>query len=89
MISPVQWPVQPSSKGFLEKQVLFSSSHGGCLWIMEAAGAQVVAEVGHGAMDIEMGELTLGVIPLGTEVSPGVNFNHLHSWGCPRLVVLA
>lgn len=32
-------------------------------------------------------ELTLGVIPLGSEISPGVNFYPLCLWDCPGLVV--
>lgn len=35
-----------------------------------------------------MDELTLGVIPLGSEVSPGVNFCPLCLWDCSGLVVL-
>lgn len=36
----------------------------------------------------QMDELTLGVIPLGSEISPRVNFYPLCLWDCPGLVVL-
>lgn len=33
----------------------------------------------------QMGELAVGIIPLGSKISPGVRFDPLCSWGCPRL----
>lgn len=76
-----------SSEGFLEKCILFSPSHRCCFWVMNVAGALILAEVGYRAMQ-QVDELTLGVIPLGSEISPGVNFYPLCLWKHPGLVVL-